>query len=278
MHWQTTRFTIDLTWPQVMGIVNLTADSFSDGGHCLDARAALRHAEQMLRDGAQLLDLGAESSRPGAAPVPAELEWARLRPVLQEALRWGVPLSVDTCKPQVMAQALELGVDVINDIQALQASGAAECLAAHPGAGVCLMHMRGEPRTMQGLTRYDDVLGAVREFLARRVSSLQALGLERERIVLDPGFGFAKTAEQNLTLARHLPALSALGLPLLVGWSRKSSLGWLCGRTVDQRLPASLAAGLAAVQAGARILRVHDVAAMVDALRTWRALQPVQGQ
>ena len=177
-----------------------------------------------------------------------------------------------------MAQALELGVDVINDIQALQASGAAECLAAHPGAGVCLMHMRGEPRTMQGLTRYDDVLGAVREFLARRVSSLQALGLERERIVLDPGFGFAKTAEQNLTVARHLPALSALGLPLLVGWSRKSSLGWLCGRTVDQRLPASLAAGLAAVQAGARILRVHDVAAMVDALRTWRALQPVQGQ
>lgn len=278
MHWQTTRFNIDLTRPRVMGIVNLTADSFSDGGQWLDARAALRHGEQLLREGAHLLDLGAESSRPGAQPVPAGEEWARLQPVLREMLRWGVPLSVDTCKPEVMARALDLGVDVINDIQALQQDGAAELLARHPSAGVCLMHMRGEPRTMQAMTAYGDVLAEVRDFLAGRLQRLQSLGMASARIALDPGFGFAKTPQQNLLLGQRLAELHALGVPLLVGWSRKSTLGWLTGHGVDKRLAASLAALLAGVQAGARIVRVHDVAASVDALRTWQALQPVQGQ
>lgn len=278
MRWQTTRFTLELDQPRVMGIVNLTADSFSDGGQWLEAKAALRHGEQLLREGADVLDLGAESSRPGAQPVPAEAEWARLEPVLRDMLRWGVPLSVDTCKPAVMQRALDLGVDAINDIQALQQPGAAALLAAHPRAGACLMHMRGEPRTMQSLTVYDDVVAEVRTFLGARLDQMQGLGLQRERIVLDPGFGFAKTPAQNLELGRRLAELLDLGAPLLVGWSRKSTLGWLTGRAVDERLPASLAAGLAALQAGARLLRVHEVAATVDAVRTWQALQPRQGQ
>ncbi|MFO1253752.1 MAG: dihydropteroate synthase [Inhella sp.] len=278
MNWQTTRFNIDLTQARVMGIVNLTADSFSDGGQWLDSRAALRHAEQLLREGADLLDLGAESSRPGAEPVPAEQEWGRLQPILKELARWGVPLSVDTCKPEVMQRALDAGVDVINDIQALQQEGAAEVLARYPAAGVCLMHMRGEPRTMQALTSYADVVTEVREFLGERMRVLRAHGLQPAQIALDPGFGFAKTPEQNLELGRRLVELHGLGAPLLVGWSRKSTLGWLTGRSVEQRLPASLAALLAAVSQGARIVRVHDVAATVDALRTWQPLQPLHGQ
>ncbi|WP_374433403.1 dihydropteroate synthase [Inhella sp.] len=278
MNWQTTRFNIDLAQARVMGIVNLTADSFSDGGRWLDSRAALRHAEQLLREGAHLLDLGAESSRPGAQPVPAEQEWGRLQPVLRELVRWGVPLSVDTCKPEVMQRALDAGVDVINDIQALQHEGAVEVLARYPGAGVCLMHMRGEPRTMQALTSYADVVTEVREFLGERMRVLRVHGLQPAQIALDPGFGFAKTPEQNLELGRRLAELHGLGAPLLVGWSRKSTLGWLTGRSVEQRLPASLAALLAAVSQGARIVRVHDVAATVDALRSWQALQPKHGQ
>ncbi len=278
MHWQTTRFDIDLTQARVMGIVNLTADSFSDGGQWLDARAALQHAEQLLREGAELLDLGAESSRPGAQPVPADQEWDRLQPVLKELVHWGVPLSVDTCKPMVMQRALDLGVDVINDIQALQQEGAVGVLARYPSAGVCLMHMRGEPRTMQSLTFYADLVAEVREFLKGRMRVLLELGLQPAQIALDPGFGFAKTPEQNLELGRRLAELQALGAPLLVGWSRKSTLGWLTGRSVGQRLPASLGALLAAVSEGARIVRVHDVAATVDALRAWQALKPQRGQ
>jgi dihydropteroate synthase len=268
MHWITTRFSIDLSRPRVMGIVNLTPDSFSDGGR--DAAASLRHAEQLLREGADLLDVGAESTRPGAPRVPVEAEWARLAPVLPELLRFGVPVSVDTCKTEVMARALALGVDVINDVQALRAPGAEALLAAQPQAGIVLMHMRGEPAQMQQLTDYADVAAEVADFLHGRAAALQAQGVAPARMVLDPGFGFAKTPAQNLELQRRL----RLDRPWLAGWSRKSTMGWLTGASTAERLPGSLAAALAAVQAGSRILRVHDVAPTVQALRVWQALQP----
>jgi dihydropteroate synthase len=267
MQWITQRFVIDLGQPRVMGIVNLTPDSFSDGGQLADARAAWRHCEQLLKDGADILDLGAESSRPGAPRVAAEDEWARLSPVLRAALSMGVPVSVDTCKAEVMVRALAAGADVINDIQALRGPGAVEALSAHPRAGACLMHMRGDPGTMQQLTAYPDVVTEVRDFLADRVAALAAAGVPAERLVLDPGFGFAKTPAQNLALAAQLPALCALGLPVLAGWSRKSTLGWITGRPASQRLGASVAAALHAVTQGACIVRVHDVADTVDALR-----------
>lgn len=267
MHWQTSRFILDLRRPQVMGIVNLTPDSFSDGGSWAEARAALGHCEQLIREGATILDLGAESSRPGAPRISAEAEWSRLHPVLVGALQMGVPVSVDTCKPAVMQRALDLGADAINDIQALTAPGALEVLAAHPGAGVCLMHMRGEPGNMQQLTEYGDLVGEVVTHLAARSAALQAKGVSAQRIALDPGLGFAKTSAQNLALTRGLSRLVALGHPVLVGWSRKSTLGWLTGRPVAERLGASLAAALVAAQQGARLLRVHDVASTVDALR-----------
>lgn len=273
MHWHTTRFRIDLAQPRVIGIVNLTPDSFSDGGRCGDTRAALLHAERLLQEGADLLDLGAESSRPGAPPVPADEEWRRLQPLLVEALRWGVPLSVDTCKTEVMRRALDLGVDVVNDIQALRGEGAEDCLAAHPDAGMVLMHMRGVPGTMQGLSHYEDVAVEVMDFLHARARRMVSKGVRRERIVLDPGYGFAKTAAQNLALQQGLRS----DWPLLAGWSRKSSLGWITGAPVAERMPASVAAALAAVQSGARLLRVHDVAPTIQGLRVWAAMvQPRQ--
>lgn len=272
MHWQTTRFRIDLNQPRVMGIVNLTPDSFSDGGRWLAPSAALRHAESLLREGAELLDIGAESTRPGAPRVPADEEWARLAPVLPGLLRMGVPVSVDTCKTEVMARALDLGVDVINDVQALTAPGAEALLAAHAGVGVVLMHMRGEPAQMQQLSHYDEVVAEVGAYLHARADALLARGVAPARLVLDPGFGFAKTPIQNIELQQHL----CLRYPWLAGWSRKSTLGWISGASVAERLPASLAAALAAVTAGARLLRVHDVAATVQALRVWQAMQPRQ--
>lgn len=278
MQWTTQRFAVDLTQPRVMGIVNLTPDSFSDGGQLPDARAARAHCEQLLRDGAELLDLGAESSRPGAPRVDAETEWARLAPVLLAALSMGVPVSVDTCKPEVMERALAEGADAVNDIQALRAPGALQALAAHSRAGVCLMHMRGEPGSMQGLTQYGDVVAEVCDFLGARVQALAAVGVAPDRVILDPGFGFAKTPAQNLALASELPALCALGLPVLAGWSRKSTLGWVTGRPATQRLGASVAAALHAVAQGVRILRVHDVADTVDALRLWAAVGGRAGQ
>lgn len=271
MHWTTTRFRLDLDQPRVMGIVNLTPDSFSDGGAWLDPRRALRHAEQLLREGAEVLDLGAESSRPGAPRVDADAEWQRLQPVLAGALRLGVPVSVDTCKTGVMARALDLGADIINDIQALRDPGALELLSAHPHAGICLMHMRGDPGSMQQQTAYADLAGEVTGFLAERAQALRERGVAADRIVLDPGYGFAKTAAQNIALQRAL-AQRDLGYPLLAGWSRKSTLGVITGAPVGDRLAASVAAALAAVQGGARVLRVHDVAATVQALRTWLAM------
>lgn len=271
MFWQTTRFRIELARPRVMGIVNVTPDSFSDGGRLGDTAAALRHCEQLVAEGADILDIGGESSRPGAAPVPLEEELARVLPVLEGALALGVPLSVDTVKPEVMRRALALGADIVNDIGALQAPGALEVVAGFPAAGVCLMHMRGDPATMQQRPAYDDVLAEVGDFLAARLQVLRGAGIADERIVLDPGIGFGKTVEHNLELLRRQGELLALGRPLLLGWSRKSTLGAVTGRPVGERLAASLAAALAAARQGARILRVHDVAATVDALKVWGA-------
>jgi len=268
-HWQTTRFRIALDKPLVMGIVNVTPDSFSDGGQHGEAHAAIAHCEQLLAEGADLLDIGGESSRPGAPTLSPQEEWARVEPVLKAALRLGVPVSVDTYKPSTMQRALDLGVDIVNDIQALQLPGAAELVAAHPSCGMCLMHMRGDPASMQGLTGYGDITGEVAEFLAARAAHLRRLGAAADRILLDPGYGFAKTVDQNFQLLREQARLLKLGYPLLVGWSRKSSLGAITGRPVEQRLAASLAAALAAVAQGARVLRVHDVAATVDALKVW---------
>jgi dihydropteroate synthase len=271
MHWQTTRHTIDLTRPRVMGIVNVTPDSFSDGGQHADTRSALAHCEQLLAEGADILDIGGESTRPGAEGVSLVDELARVLPVLEGALKLGCPVSVDTVKTEVMRQALALGADIVNDVNALRAPGAAEVVAAHASCGVCLMHMRGAPKTMQQHTDYGDVVSEVSDFLRDRLAALQALGVAAERIVLDPGIGFGKSVDHNLDLLRRQRELLALGRPLLLGWSRKSTLGALTGRAAAERLPASLAAALAAVQGGARIVRVHDVAATVDVLKVWQA-------
>jgi dihydropteroate synthase len=277
MHWQTTRFPIDLTRPRVMGIVNLTPDSFSDGGQHATTRAALAHCEQLLKEGADILDLGAESSRPGADAVPLADELARLLPVLREALRLQVPLSIDTYKAEVMRAALDLGADIVNDIFALQAPGAEEAVAAHPACGICLMHAQGEPKSMQAAPRYDDVVADVRDFLAGRCVALVQRGVAADRIVIDPGIGFGKTVAHNFTLLARQRELLALGYPVLAGWSRKSSLGTVTGRPVGERLAGSLAAALAAVRNGARVLRVHDVAPTVDALKVWGAAGLIDG-
>ncbi|NKI96067.1 dihydropteroate synthase [Rhizobacter sp. SG703] len=277
LHWQTTRFRIDLTRPRVMGIVNLTPDSFSDGGQLATTRAALAHCEQLLKDGADILDLGAESSRPGADAVPLADELARLLPVLREALRLQVPLSIDTYKAEVMRAALDLGADIVNDIFALQAPGAEAVIAGHPGCGVCLMHAQGEPKSMQAAPHYDDVVAEVRDFLAARCAVLARRGVAAERIVIDPGIGFGKTVAHNFVLLARQRELLPLGFPLLAGWSRKSSLGAVTGRPVAERLAGSLAAALAAVCNGARVLRVHDVAPTVDALKVWGAAGLIDG-
>jgi dihydropteroate synthase len=269
--WQTSRFRIDLSRPQVMGIVNVTPDSFSDGGRHADTARALAHCERLVVEGADILDIGGESTRPGAAPVPLEEELARVLPVLEGALKLGVPVSIDTVKPEVMKRALEHGADIVNDINALRLPGAVEAVAAHPDCGVCLMHMRGDPATMQQRPAYDDVVAEVSAFLHERLQALEGQGVAAERIVVDPGIGFGKSVEHNLELMRRQRELLALGRPLLLGWSRKSTLGALTGRPVEERLAASVAAALASVQLGARIVRVHDVAATADALKVWGA-------
>ena len=269
--WQTTRYRIDLTRARVMGIVNVTPDSFSDGGQHANTRSALACCERLVGEGADLLDIGGESTRPGAAPLPLEAELARVLPVLRGALSLGCPVSVDTTKPEVMAQALALGADVINDIHALRTPGALEVVAAHPACGVCLMHMHGTPRSMQLAPAYADVVAEVAQFLRERAGALRSRGVAAERIVLDPGIGFGKSVEHNIELLHRQDELLALGLPLLVGWSRKSTLGAITGRSVTERKEASVAAALAALQRGARIVRVHDVAATRDALAVWRA-------
>lgn len=272
MHWQTSRYRIDLSRPKVMGVVNVTPDSFFDGGLHASVSAAIAHCQRLVAEGADMLDIGGESTRPGADSLGAAHELTRVLPVLREALRLGVPVSVDTSEPMVMREALALGADIINDVRALQRPGAVAAVAAHPKAGLCLMHMRGEPTDMQSLTDYDDVLADVRSFLAARMQAAESAGVHRERIVLDPGIGFAKSPDHNLTLTAHLDELATLGRPVLVGWSRKGTLGRITGRTVGDRLAASLAAALAAVHHGAAIVRAHDVAATVDALKVWQAV------
>ncbi|MCH7344108.1 dihydropteroate synthase [Pelomonas sp. CA6] len=271
MLWKTTRFDLSLQRPLVMGIVNVTPDSFSDGGHHAQAHQAIAHCEQLLGEGADILDLGGESTRPGAPRLAVDEEWARLAPVLRAALNMGVPVSVDTCKTEVMRRALDLGADIINDIQALRDEGALALLATHADAGVCLMHMRGEPASMQQHCKYEDVVAEVGEFLAARLRSAEVAGIRPERVLLDPGYGFAKTVEQNFRLLSQQRRLLDLGRPLLAGWSRKSSLGAVTGRPVEQRLSASIAAAVIALEQGASVLRVHDVGATVDALKVWQA-------
>ncbi|WP_374318485.1 dihydropteroate synthase [Aquabacterium sp.] len=271
MKWQTTRFAIDLSRPKVMGIVNVTPDSFSDGGQHAEVRSALQHCEQLIRDGADILDIGGESTRPGSPTLAPDEEWARLADVLAEAVKLGVPVSVDTCKTEVMARALDLGVDIINDIRALEAPGAEQVVLEHGHCGVCLMHMLGVPATMQEQPNYGDVVSEVRTYLSARAKKLLNGGMVRDRICLDPGVGFGKTPEHNLDLLRRQSDLLSLGWPLLVGWSRKSTIGYVTGKPVEQRLAGSLAAALAGVQRGAHVVRVHDVAETVDALKVWQA-------
>lgn len=271
MFWQTSRFAIDLSRPQVMGIVNVTPDSFSDGGQHAGSAAALRHCEALLRDGADLLDIGGESTRPGSPPVPLDEELARVLPVVRGAVSLGVPVSVDTYKPGVMQQVLDLGADIVNDVWALRQTGAVEIVARHPHCGVCLMHMHREPQTMQVQPMEGDVPAQVLSFLKQRAMAVQALGVEKTRILLDPGIGFGKTVAQNFALLARQNELLQAGYPLLAGWSRKSPLGAVSGLEVGSRIIPSIAAALLAVERGARVVRVHDVAETVQALTVWQA-------
>jgi dihydropteroate synthase len=266
------RFTFELTRPLVMGILNVTPDSFSDGGRFVERERALAHARRMRDDGADLIDIGGESSRPGASPVTEGEELDRVLPLVEALATAGFPLAVDTRKPAVMRAAAAAGAAMINDIGALTAPGAIEA-CAQSGVGVCLMHMQREPRTMQAAPDYGDVVAEVRAFLEARTRACLAAGIARERIAIDPGFGFGKTLAHNLDLLRSMGAFAAMGFPVVAGLSRKSSLGAITGRSVDERMPASVAAALAAVARGAAIVRVHDVRETVDALRVWHAVE-----
>lgn len=254
-----------------MAIVNVTPDSFSDGGRYVQAADAMAQCERALDEGADMLDIGGESSRPGAETVSEQQELERIVPVLERAMTLGCPVSVDTVKPGVMRHVLRIGVDVINDINALRSPGALDAVAHHPACGVALMHMRGTPQTMQNQPRYADVVTEVSQFLQARAQALGDAGVDQERIVFDPGIGFGKSPEHNLDLLRRQRELASLGRPLLAGWSRKSTLGAVTDRAVGDRLAASIAAALAAVSQGASLIRVHDVAATADALKVWRA-------
>ncbi|MGF6147030.1 Dihydropteroate synthase [Kingella potus] len=274
--WQAGRFELDLAAPKIMGIVNLTPDSFSDGGtYSANVKSTLAHAEKLLREGADILDAGGESTRPGADFVPLEEEWRRLSAVLPEMARWGVPVSTDTRRTEIMRRLLDKGwTDIINDVQALEDAGAAELLAREGCAGVCLMHMKGLPQTMQDNPCYGDVAAEVAAYLRQRAQACEAAGIARRRLVLDPGFGFGKTLAHNTALMHGLRTLSAeCGLPLLTGVSRKRMIGELSGeQRPSERAAGSVAAALAAAARGAKILRVHDVKETADALKVWAAL------
>ena len=279
--WQTSRFLIDLSRPVVMGIVNATPDSFSDGGHYFaesDPSRVLAHCDLLLQEGADMLDIGGESTRPGSPPLPLAQELARVMPVLRHAVTLGVPVSVDTYKPEVMQAALDLGVDIINDVWALRRPGAQQVVEAHPRCGVCLMHMHRDPQTMQIAPMVGSVLPAVRTFLQSAAQSLLDAGVDRTRVVLDPGIGFGKTVAQNFELLQRQAELLSLGYPLMAGWSRKSALGAVCAPAgsgeplpMNERLLPSVLAALLAAERGARVLRVHDVGPTVQALKVWTA-------
>ena len=282
--WQTSRFQIDLSRPRVMGIVNVTPDSFSDGGAYFsgahNVSAAMSRCEQLIADGADLLDIGGESTRPGAQPVAVDEELARVLPVLRHAVTLGVPLSIDTYKPEVMQAVLDLGADIINDVWAFRQPGAAKVVAKHSRCGVCLMHMHREPQTMQALPMQGDVVPQVLSFLRQSAQSLEATGIGRQRIVLDVGIGFGKTVAQNFALLARQREFLVAGYPLMAAWSRKSSLAAVAGIgspsepvsvTNASRLVPSIAAALLAVERGARVVRAHDVRETVQALKVWEA-------
>lgn len=263
---------LSLARPLVMGIVNATPDSFSDGGRCADAASAIRHALALQEEGADILDVGGESTRPGATEVPVDEEMRRVLPIIEALARRGCVVSVDTRKTEVMRAALGVGAAVVNDVMALRAPGAMEAVAASDAA-VCLMHMQGEPQSMQKAPGYANVVAEVKQFLQSRLEACDAAGIARERVIIDPGFGFGKDLGHNLTLLKHLDELVRLGAPVLAGLSRKSMLGALTGRTVEAREFAGVAAHLAAVARGAAIVRVHNVGAMRDALAVWNAVE-----
>lgn len=265
-------YALSLERPLIMGIVNVTPDSFSDGGRHAAFPDALAHARRLLEEGADIIDIGGESTRPGAPPVALDDERRRVLSVIESLAAARVPISIDTQKPELMAEAVRAGASMVNDVNALCAPGALEAVAG-TSAGVCLMHKKGDPRTMQQDPRYDDVVCEVRDFLAARVAAAARAGIARERLVVDPGFGFGKTLEHNLTLLRHLDAIAALGVPVLAGLSRKSTLGRLTGRPIEERVYAGVAAALIAVDKGAALVRVHDVAATRDALAIWNAVR-----
>ena len=287
MHWQTTRFTIDLATPKVMGIVNVTPDSFSDGGMHASQEAAIAWCDKLVKEGADILDIGGESTRPGAQALPVDEELSRVLPVLRHAATLGVPISVDTYKPRVMQAALDLGIDIINDVWALRWSGSddgrtgLQVIQQHGACGACLMHMHRDPQTMQVAPMQGDAVPQVATFLAQAADEALAQGVQAARLCLDPGIGFGKTVAQNFALLAHQQALVALGFPVLVGWSRKSSLAAVTQRSLAQvatldvreRLVPSVTAALLAVQNGAHIVRVHDVKETVQALKVWSAVQ-----
>jgi len=268
---------LSLSEPLIMGVVNVTPDSFSDGGRFLDAQSAVDHGRLLAAQGAAILDIGGESTRPGALAVDESEELHRILPVIEGLRGLDVVLSVDTSKPAVMHAAIACGADMVNDINAFRAPGAFDAIAA-TAAGVCIMHMQGEPRTMQAAPHYDHVVGEVAAFLEERVEAAEQAGIARERIVIDPGFGFGKTLEHNLELLRRLDVIVGIGLPVLAGLSRKSMLGRITGQPVEKRVHASVAAALLAVMKGARIVRVHDVEATRDALRVLEAVQAAAEQ
>ncbi len=287
MQWQTSRFLIDLSAPKVMGIVNVTPDSFSDGGKHATVDAARRHCDQLVQDGADILDIGGESSRPGAMPVSLEDELARVLPIVRHAVTLGVPVSVDTYKPAVMQAVLDLGADIINDIWALRwrdrpgGLSGESVVAGHARCGVCLMHMHRDPQTMQVAPMEGDVVPQVLSFLELHAQNLRGLGVEMARICLDPGVGFGKSVAQNFALLARQADLAALGYPVLAGWSRKSSLaavtqtaaGNTAGMDVQERLVPSVTAAVLAVQNGAHVVRVHDVKETVQALKVLAAMK-----
>jgi dihydropteroate synthase len=266
------RFSLPLERPLIMGVVNVTPDSFSDGGHFFDTRRAVEHARILIEEGADILDIGGESSRPGAEPVGLEEELRRVMPVLEKLGALPVPVSVDTCKPEVMRRAIAAGAAMVNDINALRERAALQAVAESQAA-VCMVHMQGEPRTMQQDPHYEDVVSEVEAFLAKRVEAAQQAGIGRDRIVLDPGFGFGKKTGHNLELLRGLPRIAGLGQPVLVGLSRKSLFGKITGKAVADRVSASVAAALLAAERGAALVRVHDVAATRDALLVLNAIE-----
>jgi dihydropteroate synthase len=264
-------FRLSLARPLIMGVINVTPDSFSDGGLYLTTAAAVAHARQLIAEGADLLDIGGESTRPGAEPVTLDEERRRVLPVLEALVDAGVPLSVDTHKPELMHEAVVAGAAMINDVNGFQAPGALDAVAGS-NCAICIMHKQGSPQTMQQAPQYADVVVEVRDYLRQRIAAAEQSGIVRERIVVDPGFGFGKALDHNLELLRRLDEIAALGVPVLAGLSRKSMIGKLTGRDAGDRLAGSIAAALFAVQRGAVIVRVHDVAATRDALAVWTAV------